>query len=122
MSSRFVVVMMVPAVLAANGSFGRQPSGAVVTTGIARTSANCGVITACTSGARVNFNAANCGTVAAADGSQWTVPAQVHQGAAAVDIYNDCTGPGDNPGYLSQLETVVIDQDGVEIARERNRP
>ncbi len=32
-----------------------------------------------------------------------------------MDLYNDCSGPGPNPGYLEQLETVVIDPDGEEI-------
>ena len=43
------------------------------------------------------------------------VPSAVHEGLPAVDIYNDCTGPGDNPNYLAQLRTVVIDADGVDI-------
>ncbi len=76
---------------------------------------NCGVVTACTSGLRVNFNPQVCGTVTAPDGSRWAVPSAVHDGPAAVDVYNDCTGPGDVPDYLSKVPTVVIDPDGVEI-------
>jgi hypothetical protein len=32
-----------------------------------------------------------------------------------VDLYNDCTGTGDNPDWQQQLRTVVVDSDGVEI-------
>ena len=76
---------------------------------------NCGVVTACTSGLRVNFNPQMCGIVTAPDGSRWEVPSAVHPGPAAVDVYNDCTGPGDIPDYLAKVPTVVIDPDGVEI-------
>jgi hypothetical protein len=78
-------------------------------------------VTACTSGlvrsggGGGGFNAADIGTVTAPSGQRFTVPAPVHAGPAAVDLYNNCTGQGDNPGYASQLKTVVIDEDGVEI-------
>ena len=62
-----------------------------------------------------NYNAADVGFVTSADGQRIAVPGPVHDGPMAVDIFNNCTGPGDNPDYLSQLETVVIDEDGVEI-------
>ncbi len=92
-----------------------QSSGqGTVTTGEVSGS-NCGVVTACTSGLRVNFNPQVCGTVTAPDGSRWAVPSAVHDGPAAVDVYNDCTGPGDIPDYLAKVPTVVIDPDGVEI-------
>jgi hypothetical protein len=55
------------------------------------------------------------GTVASTDGKSWTVPATVHDGAFAVDVFNDCTGAGDNPDWEKQLQTVVIDRDGVDI-------
>jgi hypothetical protein len=55
------------------------------------------------------------GTVASTDGKSWTVPATVHDGAFAVDVFNDCTGAGDNPDREKQLQTVVIDRDGVDI-------
>ena len=55
------------------------------------------------------------GTVTSADGKSWTVPAEVHEGAFAVDVFNDCTGTGENPDWENQLQTVVIDQDGVDI-------
>jgi hypothetical protein len=53
--------------------------------------------------------------VKSTDGKEWTVPGPVEPGAVAVDLYNDCTGAGDNPGWEQQLKTVVIDPDGVEI-------
>ena len=56
------------------------------------------------------------GTLTSPDGRQWTAPAPVNEaGAVAVDLFNNCTGPGDNPGWASQLKTVVVDEDGVEI-------
>jgi hypothetical protein len=55
------------------------------------------------------------GTVRSADGKTWTVPGPVQEGALAVDLYNDCTGTGDNASWPQQLTTVVIDPDGVEI-------
>jgi len=67
----------------------------------------------CTSSER--FVAGLTGTVIAVDGSQWTVPAETNQGLGAVDMYNSCTSRGDNPNYLSQLKTVVVDADGEEI-------
>ncbi len=91
-----------------------QPQRGTVTTGEV-SGTNCGVVAACTSGLKVNFNQQTCGTVTAADGSRWAVPAAVHAGPAAVDVYNDCTGPGDIPDYMSQVKTVVVDPDGVEV-------
>jgi hypothetical protein len=56
------------------------------------------------------------GTVQSADGRHWIVPGPVaDKGAVAVDLYNDCTGAGHNPDWASQLSTVVIDPDGVDI-------
>jgi hypothetical protein len=55
------------------------------------------------------------GTVKSSDGRTWIVPGPVHDGGFAVDLYNDCSGTGDNPDHEKQLQTVVIDPDGVEI-------
>ncbi|MSO30530.1 MAG: hypothetical protein EXQ48_06225 [Acidobacteria bacterium] len=55
------------------------------------------------------------GTVTSTDGKQWTVPGPVADGPFAVDLYNDCVTAGDNPDWAKQLETVVIDKDGVDI-------
>jgi hypothetical protein len=55
------------------------------------------------------------GTVTAADGRTFPAPGPIQEGAMAPDIYNNCTGTGDNPNYASELKTVVIDEDGVEI-------
>src|SRR5262245_59079866 len=51
----------------------------------------------------------------AADGKRWTMPAEIHDGPFAVDLYNDCHGAGANPDWEKQLQTVVVDPDGVEI-------
>src|SRR5688572_16709787 len=53
------------------------------------------------------------GTVKSTDGKDWIVPGPIQQGAVAVDLYNDCTGTGDNPDWQKQLVPVVIDPDGV---------
>jgi hypothetical protein len=55
------------------------------------------------------------GTVVSTDGKTWTVPGPIEDGRFAVDLYNDCTGTGPNAGWETELETVVIDPDGVEI-------
>ena len=55
------------------------------------------------------------GTITSADGRKWAVPAPITEGPIAVDLFNNCTGKGDNPDWASQLKTVVIDEDGVEI-------
>ena len=55
------------------------------------------------------------GEVTSADGKTWTVPAAINEGAFAVDVYNDCTGAGENPDWQKQLQTTVIDPDGVDI-------
>ena len=43
------------------------------------------------------------------------MPAAVNEGPVAVDVFDTCIGTGDNSNYASQLQTVVIDKDGVEI-------
>jgi hypothetical protein len=55
------------------------------------------------------------GTATTADGKRWTMPAEIQDGAFAVDLYNDCHGAGANPDWEKQLQTVVVDPDGVEI-------
>ena len=112
---RLLTVGAFVAVLAASApALAQIPAGGVVTTGEAP-SRPCGVTRECTSGLRVNASMQRCGTITAPDGSTWELPAPVTDGPAAVDIYNDCTGEGDNPNYLDEVETVVIDPDGVEI-------
>jgi len=113
MKSR-VVMMLITASLAAATALAQIPAGGVVTTGEAPATP-CGVTPACTSGLQVRSFMQTCGTITAPDGSKWELPAPIADGPAAVDIYNDCTGQGDNPNYLEQVKTVVIDPDGVEI-------
>jgi hypothetical protein len=55
------------------------------------------------------------GTVTSQDGRTWKVPAPVNEGSVAVNVFDTCIGTGDNPNYASELQTVVIDKDGVEI-------
>jgi hypothetical protein len=85
----------------------------VMTTGLASSTFACGSVASCSGASR--FNEALCGTIADASGRTWTIPAEVNaSGATCVDIYNDCTGGGDNPDYLVQLSTVVVDGDGAD--------
>lgn len=67
---------------------------------------------ACTTNER--FVAGATGMVVAEDGSEWIVPMEMNatEGMGAVDLYNDCTGSGDNADFMDELETVVIDEDG----------
>ena len=89
-------------------------AGPALTTGLAGSTFACGSVSACTGSSR--FNEALCGIVVDASGQSWTVPAQIHAaGPTCVDLYNDCTGGGDNPDYASQLSTVVVDERGTEI-------
>ena len=67
----------------------------------------------CPTGGR--FESGASGMVTAEDGSEWVVPMQVNPGSGTVDIYNDCTGTGDNAGFLDELETVVIDEGGTVV-------
>jgi len=55
------------------------------------------------------------GTLKTEDGKTFMVPGPITEGAVAPDIYDTCMGKGDNPNYESQLQTVVIDKDGVDI-------
>lgn len=71
---------------------------------------NRSLTSACSSDVRFVLGAS--GSVQAEDGSTLIVPMVVNEGPAAIDMYNDCMGDGDNPQYLEELETVVIDEDG----------
>jgi hypothetical protein len=92
--------------------------GGFVTTGLA-TEVKPGHPTTGCSNPQARFPAAgmpaNAGVVTSADGRTITVPLAVQDGPMAVDVYNDCTGTGDNPDWQRQLKTVVIDDNGVEI-------
>jgi hypothetical protein len=97
---------------------GTLAAGASVTTGLAPNPQPGHPTTSC-SNPTAKFPAAGmpprAGVVTSSDGKSWTVPIAVQDGPFAVDMYNDCTGQGDNPNWASQLQTVVIDKDGVEI-------
>ena len=91
--------------------------GASVTTGIAPSRAIGHPTVACSNPKR-NVNAmampAYAGQVTSSDGKTWAIP-MTEEGPFALDYFNDCNGTGENTGYASQLQTVVIDKDGVEI-------
>jgi hypothetical protein len=55
------------------------------------------------------------GTLTAEDGKKFMVPGPITEGAVASDIFDTCIGTGDNPNWQSQLQTVIIDKDGVDI-------
>ena len=92
--------------------------GGIVTMGLATDVKPGHSTTACTN-TEARFPAAGmpakAGVAKAADGTTITLPLTVNDGPFAVDLYNDCVGKGDNPEWEKQLQTVVIDPDGVEI-------
>ncbi|TDI47929.1 MAG: amino acid ABC transporter substrate-binding protein [Acidobacteria bacterium] len=88
-------------------------SGMVVTEGVAQKSGPCSVTIDCPVDG--NVREAFCGEITAADGSVWEVPGPITDGAALVDVYNECTVGGDNPDFESELATIVVDEDGSEV-------
>lgn len=89
-------------------------AGGHVSTGSAASGVNAGSPTKCNAPG-TQFVEARVGTVTDAEGGTWAVPATVHAGDTGTDLFNDCTGGGLNASYDTQLHTVVIDPDGVEI-------
>ncbi len=86
-----------------------------VTQGVAPTSATCAPSATCTNPRAGNVRETLCGRVTAADGSAWEVPGPVTDARAAVDVFNDCTGTGANPGYAASLTTTVVNPGGAVI-------
>lgn len=87
-----------------------------VTSGIAQSTFSCGSVSRCTNPTVPRFGEALCGTVIDDAGRSWVVPAEVNAtGPTCVDMYNDCTGTGNNAAYESQLSTLVIDENGSEV-------
>src|SRR5262245_33460346 len=94
------------------------PAGASVSTGFATALKPASPTQKCTNAAanvQPDVFPVSVGTVRSSDGKEWVVPGPVQDGPVAVDLYNDCTGTGDNPGWEKQLQTVIVDQDGVDI-------
>ena len=91
------------------------PPGAVFSQGIAAESFSCGNLARQCSGSTNRFIEARCGFVVAEDGARLQVPAVPAEGPDPTDLYNSCSGDGDNPDYLEELQTVVVDADGEEI-------
>lgn len=87
--------------------------GQTITIGVAQTSYESEVTSACTN--TDNYRTGLLGEVTDDNGTTWIVPADVAGGFKNIDIYNDCTSDGDNPNYESELITQVIDEDGSEI-------
>jgi hypothetical protein len=82
----------------------------IVTMGEGEAVENLSLTTECTTQER--FVSGGSGKVIADDKSEWIVPMAMNEGTGAVDLFNTCTGSGDNPRALDDLETVVIDEDG----------
>ena len=106
-----------PALLLTTFTLPAQDSGSdgSVTQGLGAETFSCGKLAKECSGAARRFMEARCGIVVAEDGARWQVPTIPVDGPDPTDLYNDCTGSGDNPRYLEDLETVVVDPDGVQI-------
>lgn len=90
------------------------PEGAVVTQGVAAETFPCGNLAQQCSGS-TRFVEARCGFVQAPSGERLQVPAVPAEGPDPTDLYNSCSGEGDNPGHLDNLQTVVIDEDGEDV-------
>jgi len=87
-----------------------------MTTGVAQSSFRCGSVNSCTNPTVPSFGEALCGTVIDNAGRSWVVPAEINAtGATCIDMYNDCTGSGNNAAYESELSTLVIDEYGSEV-------
>ncbi len=83
-----------------------------ITTGIAQNIYPGEVTSDCTN--TNDFRTGNYGELTDDNGNVWMVPAPVAGGFTNVDVYNDCTGSGEND-YESELTTQVIDEGGTEI-------
>ena len=86
-----------------------------MTQGLAVESFSCGNLARTCTGPARRFIEARCGVVETEDGRRIQVPTTPAEGPDPTDLYNDCGGPGDNPNYESELETVVVDRDGEEV-------
>ena len=86
-----------------------------LTAGLAAETFACGnLVRACTGPAR-RFVEARCGIVTASGGESFQVPVVPADGPDPTDLFNDCSGDGDNASYLDDLVTVEIDPDGEEV-------
>lgn len=85
-----------------------------VTIGAARDGRSAGLTAGCRD-PRTPFTPARIGSVTDGSGRAWTVPAAISPGDTGVALYDDCAGAGNHPDWASQLKTVVVDPDGVEI-------
>ena len=107
----FLCIGLVTVVLSA-----QQPGAeGVLSRGLASETFSCGGLARECSGPARRFMEAMCGTVVADDGSRVQVPTVPAEGPDPTDLFNDCGGPGHNPDYLEELETVTIDADGEEV-------
>ena len=82
-----------------------------ITTGIAQNIYAGEVTVECNSN---DYRTGNYGELTDENGHVWMVPADVAGGFTNVDVYNDCTGSGEND-YEAELETQVIDEGGEVI-------
>ncbi len=89
-------------------------AGGHVSTGRAVAGVNASSPTKCNAPG-TQFVEARTGTVKDNEGREWRVPAAVHSGDSGTDLFNDCTNNGLNTNYAAQLDTIVIDPDGVEV-------
>ena len=92
----------------------QQPDG-VLSRGPAVETFSCGKLPQECSGPARRFIEARCGIVVAEDGSSIQVPTVPAEGPEPTDLFNDCTGTGDNPDALEDLETIVVDPDGEDV-------
>ena len=84
-----------------------------VTKGISRGLADSTWVQAIVTSCAGMFTLGRSGRVKDANGVSWTVPMTVNAGRAAADLFNPCAG--NSTSDTSNIETVVIDPDGVLI-------
>ena len=101
--------------VAVSAASAQQPAGGVLSRGPAVETFSCGKLPQSCSGPARRFIEARCGIVIAEDGNRFQVPTVPAEGPEPTDLFNDCTGAGDNPDALNDLETVVVDADGDDI-------
>ncbi len=95
-----------------DGTTGNQPSSEpAVTQGLGGNDESCAIINSCPG----MFTEARCGTIEDVDGNTWAVPTAPSAAPACTDLFNDCTGTGDNPNWEDEVETVSVGDGGESV-------
>ncbi len=85
--------------------------GTAITRGLATQEKPCAIINSCPG----RFTEARCGTLEDADGKSWWVPTEPSSAPACADLYNDCTGSGDNADWEESITTTQVGSGGETV-------